>query len=298
MFNFLRKKKILNQRIIGINQRNVELIYHFNNRKDYKLADDKVLTKTILHDNQIDCAETYAVIERIGDIYSAWASVQHHETLAIKPANGSGGGGIKILKKNQDGQWMSSGKAIRDEEVFQHLATIIMGIYSLGGKDRVLIERCIEPHPFFHEIYPAGVPDFRVILLNNIPLLSMLRVPTDRSDGKANLHQGGLGIGIDMATGKLTQGYDGSHYHDIHPDSKSIIKGKDIPYWDELLQLSIETSKAFPLNYLGVDIVLDKDAGPMIMEVNVRPGLGIQLVNKTGLKEVIQGNTAFQGVLQ
>jgi alpha-L-glutamate ligase-like protein len=298
MFNFLRKKKALSQQIIGINQRNVELIYHFNNRKDYKLADDKVLTKTILHDNQIDCAETYAVIERIGDIYSAWASVQQHEKLAIKPANGSGGGGIKILQKNQDGQWISSGKAIRDEEVFQHLATIIMGIYSLGGKDRVLIERCIEPHPFFHKIYPAGVPDFRVILLNNIPLLSMLRIPTDRSDGKANLHQGGLGIGIDMTTGKLTQGYNGSNYHDIHPDSKSIIKGKDIPYWNELLQLAIDTSKAFPLNYLGVDIVLDKDAGPMIMEVNVRPGLGIQLVNKIGLKEVIQGNVAFQGVLQ
>lgn len=298
MLNIFKKNKTLSQRIIGINQRNVELVYQFNNRKDYKLADDKVLTKNILHKNNIACAETYAVIERIGDIYSKWMSVQQYHQIAIKPANGSGGGGIKILKKNKDGKWISSGKEINEEMIFQHMASIIMGIYSLGGKDRVLIERCIDPHPFFHEIYPAGVPDFRVILLHDIPLLSMLRVPTDKSDGKANLHQGGLGIGIDMNTGKLSEGYDGSGYYDFHPDSKSIIKGKDIPYWEELLELSINTSKAFPLNYLGVDIVLDKNVGPLIMEVNVRPGLGIQSVNKTGLKEIIQGNPVFKNVLQ
>ncbi len=298
MLNIFKRNKILSQRIMGINQRNVELVYPFNKRKDYKLADDKVLTKNILHQNNIACADTYAVIEKIGEIYPKWESIQHYNQIAIKPANGSGGGGIKILKKNTEGKWMSSGKVIHQEMIFQHMASIIMGIYSLGGKDRVLIERCIDPHPFFHEIYPAGVPDFRVILLNNIPLLSMLRVPTDKSDGKANLHQGGLGIGINMETGKLNQGYDGRNYYDFHPDSKSSIKDKDIPYWNELLTLSINTSKAFPLNYLGVDIVLDKKEGPLIMEVNVRPGLGIQLVNKTGLKEIIQANSDFQNILQ
>ena len=112
----------------------------------------------------------------------------------------------------------------------------------------------------------------------------MLRVPTDRSDGKANLHQGGLGIGIDMNTGHLTHAYDGEKYHETHPDNHHQILGKQIPYWEELVALSVQTSKAFPLNYLGIDIVLDKTFGPMIMEINVRPGLGIQLANRKGLK--------------
>ncbi len=298
MLRFFKNRKAPQSRILGINQRNAELVYKFNQRKDYKLADDKVLTKTILHKNDIACAETYGVIEKIGGIAAGWEAVKHHSVMAIKPANGSGGGGIKILRKNEFGQWMSSGRVISIEEIYKHFADIIMGIYSLGGKDRVLIERCIEPHPFFHEIYPAGVPDFRVILLNDIPILSMLRVPTDQSDGKANLHQGGMGIGIDMDNGCLAQGCIGSDFYDLHPDTGSQITGKKIPYWEELLQLSIDTSKAFPLNYLGIDIVLDKHEGPMIMEINVRPGLGIQSVNKTGIKEVIQSMPEFQHVLQ
>ncbi len=282
----LFQHKAFSTNILGINERNVNYVYAQNPRKYFPLADDKVLCKDVLHQHQIACAETYGVIERVGDISSIWSTVQHYETLAIKPANGSGGGGILILKKI-NGQWTKSGQPISDQQIFAHLAKIIMGMYAFGSSDKVLIEQCIEPHPFFHEIYPAGVPDFRIILLHDQPIMGMLRVPTDKSDGKANLHQGGLGIGIDMATGRLTHAYDGEQYHETHPDNNNIILGKKIPYWDTLLALSIETSKAFPLNYLGIDIVLDKTFGPMIMEINVRPGLGIQLANRKGLKEAL-----------
>ena len=213
--------------------------------------------------------------------------------MAIKPANGSGGGGIKILKKNSLGDWMSSGKYISEKDIFLHMGSIIMGRYSLGSNDRVLIEECITPHPFFAEIYPAGVPDFRVILLNGKPMMSMLRVPTDRSDGKANLHQGGLGIGVDMETGKLTHAYDGKAYFNMHPDNSNPITGKDIPYWKEILNISIEVAECFPLNYIGVDIVIDKVLGPLIMEVNVRPGLGIQMANKNGMKKIVKKVQGF-----
>ena len=218
-------------KVLGINERNVSLIYPNNERKYYKLADDKVLTKTILETHCIDCAKTYAVIERIGDIQAQWQAINRYDKIAIKPANGSGGGGIKILRKNDKNQWCSGGQLVDDEQIFLHMASIIMGRYSLGSDDRVLIEECIEPHPFFHEIYPEGVPDFRVILLNEKPLMAMLRVPTDESDGKANLHQGGLGIGIDMKKGKLQLAYNGKQYFESHPDNNNNILGKRIPYW-------------------------------------------------------------------
>jgi glutathione synthase/RimK-type ligase-like ATP-grasp enzyme len=37
------------------------------------------------------------------------------------------------------------------------------------------------------------------------------------------------------------------------------------------------------LGYQGVDIVLDKDKGPMILELNARPGLNIQMANRSRL---------------
>lgn len=273
---------------LGINERNANLIYPNNKRRDYKLADDKVLCKEILQKNNIPCAKTYAVIEKIGEIQKSWLAVQHHKKIAIKPANGSGGGGIKILKKDSFENWISSSKIIKEEEIFLHMATIIMGTYSLGSYDRVLIEECIESHQFFEEIYPIGVPDFRVILLNSNPLMSMLRVPTDKSDGKANLHQGGLGIGVNMIKGTLLEGHDGKTYYKTHPDNGNKIYGKRIPHWEDILNISLKTSKYFPLSYIGVDIVIDQNKGPLIMEVNVRPGLGIQLANKTGLKKILK----------
>lgn len=287
MFSFLKRQKI-EAEVLGINKRNIDFVYAKNPRKYFPLADDKVLCKEVLHQKNIACAETYGVIERIGDIQKVWINVEFHQKLAVKPANGSGGGGILILKKDKDGNWLSGGRVITEERIFSHFARIIMGMYSFGSSDRVLIEQCIEPHPFFAEIFPAGVPDFRVILLENEPIMSMLRVPTEKSDGKANLHQGGLGIGIDMKNGQLRQAYDGKNYHDRHPDNNNVISGKKIPYWETLLSLAIETSKAFPLDYLGIDIVLDKNFGPMIMEINVRPGLGIQLANKEGLWSVLK----------
>ena len=214
--------------------------------------------------------------------------MRQYQSLAIKPANGSGGGGILILNQTDNGDWMKGSEHHSDEQIHLYLANIIMGVYSLGSNDRVLIEECIVPHSFFHSIYDEGVPDFRVIVYKHEITLGMLRVPTDASDGKANLHQGGLGIGVDLETGRMTQAYNGNSYFDIHPDTQKQIKGVELPYWKEIIELSLKTAEVFPLKYLGVDIVIDQYKGPLIMEVNVRPGLGIQMVNRKGLAPILE----------
>ena len=43
-----------------------------------------------------------------------------------------------------------------------------------------------------------------------------------------------------------------------------------------------------PLGYLGVDIVLDRELGPMMLELNARPGLAIQIANNQGLAPILQ----------
>ena len=42
-------------------------------------------------------------------------------------------------------------------------------------------------------------------------------------------------------------------------------------------------SHALQLGYVGVDIVLDANYGPMVLEANARPGLNIQIANNQGL---------------
>lgn len=285
MFGKIAKLK---SEFLGINNRNVGFVFPSNPRKYYKLADDKVKAKSIMEANGIPCAKTYAVIEKIGNIPAVWAEMNQYEKLAIKPANGSGGEGIKILTQSKKGEWISGGEVMEENEIYLFLANIIMGFYSLGTSDRVLIEECIIPHDCFASIYPDGVADLRVILYHEQVVMGMLRVPTAQSDGKANLHQGGMGIGIDLNAGCMTEGYTTGVYHEKHPDSLAQITGVKIPFWDEIMELSLLTAKHFPLKYLGVDIVIDEVKGPLIMEVNVRPGLGIQMVNKTGLRPILE----------
>jgi glutathione synthase/RimK-type ligase-like ATP-grasp enzyme len=38
------------------------------------------------------------------------------------------------------------------------------------------------------------------------------------------------------------------------------------------------------LGYLGVDMVIDRERGPLLLELNARPGLQIQVANQAGLR--------------
>ena len=275
------KLLLKNKTILGINRRNIELISPNNPRKYYKLADDKHQTKEILHKNNIACAKTFAIIKGIGEIYLKWQQIPTDRDVVIKPACGKGGGGILILKR-KNGNWYEGKSEVNVEYIFRHIANIIFGIYSIGDQDKAIVEECIVTHQFYSGIYDNGVPDFRIILYKNIPAMAMLRYPTKKSNGKANIHQGGLGIGVELETGVLKQAYDGEKYHDNHPDTGKQIVGKKVPLWNKIIDLSIQTSSAFPLDYLGIDVIIDKNKGPIVMEINIRPGLAIQLANKTG----------------
>jgi len=284
-------KKILSSEdyIMSINLRNVGYVYPNNPRKFFKLANDKILSKSIMEKNNIPVPETYTIINGLWEIEEKWESISNRDKIVIKPANGSGGNGILILFRKDDKTWLThSGEIYKKDKIIYHLASILYGVFSMGENDTVLIEYCIEPHSFLSNIYNKGIPDFRIILLKNVPLISMLRVPTLSSGGKANLHQGAIGVGIDMDKGSLTEGLYKNKYIRAHPDSGNEFADQPIPHWKKILNIAIETSKLFPLKYLGIDIITDKNIGPMVIEINARPGLQIQAINKTGLNKIIK----------
>jgi alpha-L-glutamate ligase-like protein len=139
--------------------------------------------------------------------------------------------------------------------------------------------------PIFSECAYRGIPDIRVIVFRGYPVMAMLRLPTRKSHGKANLHQGAVGAGLDLATGETTCAVIGNSGITEHPDTGAVIAGRQIPRWPYLLDFAARCHELTGLGYIGVDIVLDRDKGPMLLELNVRPGLNIQIANRCGLRD-------------
>jgi predicted ATP-grasp superfamily ATP-dependent carboligase len=114
--------------------------------------------------------------------------------------------------------------------------------------------------------------------------MAMLRLPTRRSRGRANLHQGALGVGVDLQRGTTTHAVLGNRSIDVHPDSGAPLRGARVPCWEPLLELARRAAQSIRLGYVGVDLCLDRSRGPLVIEINARPGLNIQLANLAGLR--------------
>ena len=157
-------------------------------------------------------------------------------------------------------------------------------LFSLGGKqDIALIEELIHFDNVFSGYSYDGVPDTRVIVFQGFPIMCMMRLSTSASDGKANLHQGAVGVGICVRTGRAVRAVQFGEPISIHPDTDKVLSELRVPHWPEVLELAASCYDMSGLGYIGTDIVLDRDKGPMLLELNARPGLAIQICNNAGL---------------
>ena len=282
---FRIKKQLIAMGVLGINQRNAEYTLRYNPRYLYPLVDDKLRTKEVALKAGLAVPELYGVVETEYQVRHLDDLLRPYSDFAIKPSRGSGGEGIIVvsgrsreLYRNIDGMLLSS------EEIGYHLFNVISGMYSLGGQpDKALIEYRVRFDPVVETISYLGVPDIRVIVFLGVPVMSMVRLPTRMSGGKANLHQGAIGAGIDIANGTTHTAVWRNRIIAEHPDTGNPVSGIKIPKWDTLLSIAARCYEVSGLGYIGVDLVLDKDKGPLILEMNARPGLSIQIANQTGL---------------
>lgn len=285
---FAAARKLREAGVLGLNERNADFIMRLNPRKFYPRVDDKALTKKLALAADMAVPELYGVISNQRETRNFGAIVADRQSFVVKPAQGSGGDGILVVtgrsRRKRDAYRLSSGLLISESEIEHHISNIVGGQYSLSGNpDKALIEYCVRFDPTFAEVSYQGVPDIRVIVYRGYPTMAMVRLPTRASDGKANLHQGAVGAGVDMSSGKTLNGVHDNEVVDEHPDTGALIAGIPIPQWDFILQTSARGYEVTGLGYLGVDMVIDADKGPMILEMNARPGLNIQIANGTGL---------------
>lgn len=276
--------------VIGINERNIRYVNALNPRRSLVTVDDKYITKKLAQDLDIPTPELYGVIRDARDMKKLPEMIEHPDGFVVKPAQGSQGKGIIVIDSPLKNGWrLSSGRRIsRDVMQFQ-INNILSGMYSLGGQpDKALIEYRVKFDDVFGKISFKGVPDIRVIVLKGIPVFSMLRLPTAASDGKANLHRGGVGVGVDIATGETLRAMQYDALIDVHPDTAHPLEGIHTPYWDDILMMAARSYDMTGLGYVGVDIVLDRDRGPLLLELNARPGISIQIANRRGLRSVLE----------
>ena len=275
--------------VLGLNERNGEIIQRFNARKLYPLVDDKLRTKQLALAADIAVPELYGAIKNQHDVQS-WSEItEQHDDFVIKPAHGTGGDGILVVagrsSRRQHLYRLIDGNVISAAGISHHVSNIISGQYSfVGSRDSAMIEYRVETDPFFTAVSFQGVPDVRVLVYQGYPVMAMVRLATRRSRGKANLHQGAVGAGINLASGRTLSGVLGNDVVCEHPDTGESIAGLDIPLWDQFLSLAARCYELTGLGYIGVDIVLDQKHGPLILELNARPGLNIQIANQVGLK--------------
>ena len=278
--------------VLGINRRNAEYILVYNQRRHYPLVDDKALTKEVAVKAGAVVPDLYGTIEIQRQVRDLPAILEGHNDFVIKPAQGSQGEGIVVIvdRSRTPGVFrMANGALVSEADLQFQVSNILSGIYSLGGQpDKALIEYRVQFDPVFEAISYRGVPDVRIIVFFGIPVMAMVRLPTRMSDGKANLHQGAIGAGIDMATGTTLTAVLRNGIVDEHPDTGNPVSGVQIPHWPNLLDIAARSYEMTGLGYQGIDLVLDRERGPMILELNARPGLNIQIANRAGLNTRLQ----------
>jgi alpha-L-glutamate ligase-like protein len=285
-----RYRGLQSEGVLGLNKRNGDYISRFNPRRLYPRVDDKLQTKRLALQAGIAVPELYGVIETQHDIRSLPDIVRDHPEFALKPAHGSAGDGIVVIAGRSGARYRTISGALLDQEFLSHhLSNAINGQFSLGGvPDVVIVEYMVRFSPLFERVSYVGVPDIRVIVFRGYPVMAMVRLPTRGSHGKANLHQGAVGAGIDLATGMTLDGVVGTEVVTHHPDTSHAIAGLRIPDWDTILDISSRCYELTGMGYIGVDIVLDRDLGPLVLELNARPGLAIQIANRQGLLRRLQ----------
>ncbi len=272
--------------IVGMNRRNFAMIARYNPRRLYPLVDDKLKTKEIVEKADIAAPKLLGVVRTQGNVKELGRFLADHEAFVVKPAKGSGGKGILVITGKDGPDFIKpSGSRINLKAVERHASNTLSGLYSLGGNNDVaMIEEMVDFSDAFEGFSYQGVPDIRIIVFKGYPVMAMTRLSTSASDGKANLHQGAVGVGIDMADGKALKAVMFGQPLTHHPDTQKDLATFEVPDWPSFTELASRCADITGLGYLGADIVLDRSKGPMILELNARPGLAIQVANGEGLR--------------
>jgi alpha-L-glutamate ligase-like protein len=272
--------------ILGMNRRNAACILDHNPRSRFPVVDDKLRLDRLCRRIGVPTPAVYAEVSAYAQLRRLDELLGGRDDFVVKPNHGSAGRGVLVVV-GRDGRFYlrHNGERLHPDALRQHFSDILSGMYSLAGHpDTALVQQRVRLHPAFVAVTYKGIPDVRVVLYRNEPAMAMLRLPTRQSGGRANLHQGGIGTGIDLESGVTHHAVQHNRFVERHPDTGRPVVGLRVPCWPEVLELSRRVAAAVGLGYIGVDVVVDATCEPLLLEANARPGLAIQIANGRGLR--------------
>jgi len=293
---FVSPRQLRDMGVVGMNDRNINLIAALNPRHLFPLVDDKLQTKLLAAEKGVATPGLIGALRTQHDLKALATFLEPHDGFAVKPAKGSGGKGILVISSRRESLYLkSNGTELPVDEIRRHISNILSGLFSLGGKpDVAIVEELVRPDPVYRNLSVEGVPDIRVIVYRGFPVMAMMRLSTRESDGKANLHQGAIGLGLTMSGGLPINAVQFNKCVQEHPDSGADLMSIRIPDWPILIELAARSADATGLGYIGADIVMDRTRGPLLLELNARPGLAIQIANGAGLAPRIRAVDALR----
>jgi len=279
------------QDILGMNARQ-QVYTRMNSKRARSYAFSKLAAKKLLAKNGVQVPELFAKFKENEQVREFNFS-QIEASFVIKPAGGNAGKGIMIVKrkvKNEEDKWVDiNGQILTSGDLKLHVSDILEGQYSTYGTQHIaFVEERVVVHPKLKRYVKRGTPDVRVVVFNRVPVMAMLRLPTEESEGRANLHQGAIGVGIDIASGVTLAGIYKNKKMRYLPGTKRKLNGIRIPKWTSLLKTAVSAAEVAGLTYCGVDLFLHRDKGPMVVELNANPGLSIQMANDSGLRRRLE----------
>ncbi len=285
----------LSETVLTINRRNRDFVERYNPPAAMGSL-NKAKAKALLLSEGIPVPDNYLLVSRKEEMARAPEVFKRVSSFALKPADGYGGEGIVLVQGRDGDRYLTGDGSLTIDDLMQHLASILEGDYNGGRPDEALLEALVENHPALKAIAPWGVPDVRVLCFRGYPVMAMLRLPTRQSGGKANLHLGAVGAGVELATGEITFATWKGELVKRHPDTGANLVGYHVPFWEEVLEIACEAQRLSGLGFAGVDVVMDAQRGPLVLEVNRRPGLDIQKANGCGLLPRLKAIEALPGI--
>jgi alpha-L-glutamate ligase-like protein len=221
--------------ILGLNSRGALFTGKYNTRKAKTIADSKLATDRVLRLAGVPHPKVFKKFKSPNDVFDfEWSKLPN--AFALKPSRGLGGDGIIVVKKRIGPEkWMTSSKQlITSDDLKMQTLDILEGAFSMGNEpDVAFVQEYVGRHTAFRKLAFRGTPDIRVIVFNKIPVMAMLRLPTKESGGRANLHQGAMGLGIDIATGITTKAIQHNLEIIYKPNTNRKLRGIRIPYWQK-----------------------------------------------------------------
>lgn len=147
-------------------------------------------------------------------------------------------------------------------------------------REKSIVQDVLAQDPRVAAFSPSSVNTFRVVTMMT-PQDEVIIVNASFRSGVAgglvdNWSAGGVSVGVDCPRGTLKAfAYDKkSNRYAAHPTSGIVFEGFRIPEWEKIKATAIAIQTALPFyRLLGLDLALDREGTPVLIEVNGAPDL-------------------------